>query len=277
MQQVHHAFAAVVSRIMTNTVSESDVESVQLHIKIFLSLFQWLEKKMYPSKKTPGWVSSYNFSSLLNIPESMALFGPLRNLWEGGYQGEGVLRYVKSEASYGMRKNWQCRLVERVLDTKSIEQMEASLDGLVIKAEDLSDGTSEDDECTQCKIYKDEVSAMADFGNGLPISAVQLEDGTVGTVLRGGILMELTRVGGDIPTTLNGCVYTAWAATCNGQTKTRDDWRASDIAMYLLLLPLLDTKGNVSFTNGIRFFVINEEWKEMHADGTFHYPAVIKP
>ena len=120
-------------------------------------------------------------------------------------------------------------------------------------------------------------SAMADFGKGLPISAVQLEDGTVGTVLKGGILMELTRVGGDTTTTLNGCVYSAWTATYNSRTKTRKDWRTSDIAMYLLLLPLLDTKGKASFTNGSCFFVINEEWKEMHADGTFHYPAVIKP
>jgi hypothetical protein len=102
---MQHALAAIISRIMTESVTNEFVLDVERHIKIFLSMFTRLEGKLDPGQKMPSWISSYNFSSLLNIPEAMRMYGPLRNLWEGGYQGEGILRYVKPEASYGMRRN----------------------------------------------------------------------------------------------------------------------------------------------------------------------------
>lgn len=273
VQQVHHAFVAVVSRIMTDTVSIADVESVSLRIKIFLTLYDRLEQKLYPGRPSPGWVSSYNFSSLLNTPDSMTQYGPLRNLWEGGYQGEGILRYVKQEANHGMRKNWQCRLVERVLETKSIEYMEASLGGLTAKVE------SGDDDAGY-KTYKNEVAAMADFGNCRPLSGVMLNDGTIGMVLHGGFLMVLTQVNAT-PTELNGCIYTTWAATTdngdNGGITTRSDWNSADIKMYLLFLPFLDITGKPDPAKPHQYYVVNEEWKERHGDGSFHYPDFIKP
>ena len=48
----------------------------------------------------------------MNIPETMRRYGPLKELWEGGYQGEGFLQFVKPEASYGMRENWNVCLAE---------------------------------------------------------------------------------------------------------------------------------------------------------------------
>ena len=73
-------------------------------------------------------MTSYNFPSLLNLPEAMQEYGPLKNLWEGGYQGEGFLLLVKPEASYGMRKNWCCSLHDRILCTKAIDNLEAGID-----------------------------------------------------------------------------------------------------------------------------------------------------
>ena len=39
----------------------------------------------------PSWISCSNFMCLLNLPNSMRQFGPLINLLEGRYQGEGYL------------------------------------------------------------------------------------------------------------------------------------------------------------------------------------------
>ena len=43
------------------------------------------EKKYTSTKRIPGWISSCNFVCLLNLPNAMRQFGPLRNLWEGSF------------------------------------------------------------------------------------------------------------------------------------------------------------------------------------------------
>ena len=43
----------------------------------------------------PYRLSKYNYLSFLNFPDTMKLYGPLINLWEGSNKGEGYLRYAK--------------------------------------------------------------------------------------------------------------------------------------------------------------------------------------
>ena len=55
---------------------------------------------------------------LLNLPKIMAYYGPIRNLWEGGYVGEGYLRIIKPYLSNGLRKNWQKNIHKGTLERK---------------------------------------------------------------------------------------------------------------------------------------------------------------
>ena len=41
------------------------------------------------------WIRKYNVQSLLNLPKSMELYGPLIDLWEGANQGEAYLHCAK--------------------------------------------------------------------------------------------------------------------------------------------------------------------------------------
>ena len=43
----------------------------------------------------PIWISRSNLLSLLNLPEQMRFFGPLRLYWEGGWKGEGIIQEIK--------------------------------------------------------------------------------------------------------------------------------------------------------------------------------------
>ena len=42
-----------------------------------------------------------NLCGLRNLVEFMRAYGPLRLYWEGGYKGEGILRYVKPMITQG--------------------------------------------------------------------------------------------------------------------------------------------------------------------------------
>ena len=57
-------------------------------------------------RDAPTWLSSYNCLSLLNLPNVMAEFGPIRSLWEGGNQGEGYLREAKPQIHQMNRRNF---------------------------------------------------------------------------------------------------------------------------------------------------------------------------
>ena len=68
---------------------------------------------MNEQKKEPKWLLCYNFMSLLNIPETLEDFGPLKNYWEGSYIGEKYITQVKSEF-YGKRNNWTYSMLQRI-------------------------------------------------------------------------------------------------------------------------------------------------------------------
>ncbi len=62
--------------------------------------------------------------SLLNLPEVLKKYGPIRNLWEGGGQGERVLSVVKPTWG-GYRKNWMPSMLDRMLRQMAIERIKS--------------------------------------------------------------------------------------------------------------------------------------------------------
>ena len=69
------------------------------------------------------WLSKYNFLSLLNISQSMKLFGPMNNLWEGSNQDEGYLRFSKPKLTNIRSKNWQINAHLQMLNEISIDEV----------------------------------------------------------------------------------------------------------------------------------------------------------
>ena len=104
---------------MTTEVNKTVCCLMEYKIKTFLTHFAKLDKQVNPIRDKPTWVTSYNFSSLLNLPGIMSRYGPLRNLWEGGNQGEGILKYVKQEITMGLRPGWERKLMTRMLRRKA--------------------------------------------------------------------------------------------------------------------------------------------------------------
>ena len=49
---LQHSLCNMVSRVMTDTVSETTVKDVERHIKIFLSLYDRFDRRLAPKKKS---------------------------------------------------------------------------------------------------------------------------------------------------------------------------------------------------------------------------------
>jgi hypothetical protein len=90
-------------------------------IRIFMTNFDAMDKPLrMKDNKKPKWISSYNFLTLLSIPDQVRQFGPLRLLWEGSVVGEGYLGYVKNEIKLGLRTGWQQNIMKKILRKKAL-------------------------------------------------------------------------------------------------------------------------------------------------------------
>ena len=97
------SWIAVVSRIMQDAVDDDLIQSLQRHIKIFLSILCDVEIAL--DKKKLKIQTTSNINSLLNICSYMKEYGPLRLYWEGSFKGEGLLQYVKPMVKQGTHKS----------------------------------------------------------------------------------------------------------------------------------------------------------------------------
>lgn len=75
------SLSAMISRLMTRVVTDTCINDINRHIKLFLSFYKQYDKDNRTSATdVPSWITSYNFVCLLNFPSVMQEFGPLRNL-----------------------------------------------------------------------------------------------------------------------------------------------------------------------------------------------------
>ena len=65
------ALKALVSHLMCRSVTESHVQDVERHVKIFLNTFEVFDSAMLDEDVTPTWISSYNFICLTNLPSGL--------------------------------------------------------------------------------------------------------------------------------------------------------------------------------------------------------------
>lgn len=106
--------------VMKRTISPDDITKTEYAIRIFLSCYDTLDETVRPRHNSkPEVVSKFNFCCLLNLPDTMRKFGPLRNLWEGDFKGEGIIRLVKPLITQGHKLNWQQYLLQNIVREKA--------------------------------------------------------------------------------------------------------------------------------------------------------------
>jgi hypothetical protein len=88
VQEMLFSLHCLVCRLMMWNMSSFHIAEVKRAIKIFLTYFELFDKAMRIDHSNPTWISSYNFVCSLNLPNTLADFGPICNYWEGGGMGE---------------------------------------------------------------------------------------------------------------------------------------------------------------------------------------------
>jgi hypothetical protein len=130
VQRMLVALDEMISSIMiTEVVPGKTVEHMELKIKLFLTEFDLLDQQVKTAKEKPKIITSFNFMCLLNLPQLTLRFGPLRNLWEGGYKGEGYISMCKRFLHNGQRHNFEQHAMTRILAEMSMRSLVAEFTG----------------------------------------------------------------------------------------------------------------------------------------------------
>ena len=112
--------------VMATEVTEELVVRAHYAVRVFLSAFEALRTSI-SKKQEKGekfMFLSYNLACLINLPDMMRRFGPLRQLWEGGPRGEGFLRFAKPLMKQGFRTpRWHEILMEKMLTVKAFDNI----------------------------------------------------------------------------------------------------------------------------------------------------------
>jgi hypothetical protein len=252
---------ALVSLAMTETVTMQHLGDLRFAVKRFMMDFEILDSSVRPNRKKPRWVTTYNIAGVQNIIETMWWVGPLRNFWEGGFKGEGFLRFMKQEITMGLRLNWQVNLLRRMYRRIAMARL-LDEEELSSSYADDSDEETEEEEGFQvgyadfrCYTEKDLVENKWPISSVL--SAVVLQDKTFRVVVNNRsswYSLELNLVTPSIDD--NGLKYSTYSLC--GPT----DAQMSLVTHGCMFLPHLPTRHATQHTTSRSpYTVIRSDWK----------------
>ena len=288
---VVESMKAMVSRLMCRFVTETHVRDVERHIKIFLNSFEAFDCAMRQGEDSPTWISSYNFICLTNLPSVLREFGPLRNLWEGGGQGEKILRLVKP-TWIGFRKNWQQNMLDRLLRQTAIGRMQLkggrSEDNAINwMTDDIDEDLDEHEHVEKTPSndilkgvnllhrYKTAGDIRRLFQARRPLSILRLIDQRFCCVLQNNFIVMLHCM--EFKEQIAGACYHLWQidGDLDDEPSQQQLTNKEDIEHYCILLPKLSIQGLPGRNDEPIFTLIDSEWKEIQRDKTIAIPKIV--
>ena len=266
------ALAFMVANVMTPVTSTAIILKVERSIKIFLTAFDKFDAGLRKPEQKPTWVTSYNFTCLLNLPDVMNNYGPLLNLWEGGGQGEKILQQVKP-LWLGFRKNWQQSILTRMLNERALK--------LMMKSEiQNEDKASKPDDTLRVEsmyhTYADVADVKRQMRRRVAMSAVFLSTGELVFLIRSrsGMAFHHCVIEEAVANRLGLLYFNVTAAEANLPRLVMGD-DIPVIKEYCVLLPELRVTGLPSLGEACGWAILNNKWEMYHEDKVFKCPQLV--
>ncbi len=161
------ALSVAIGNIMQRTVTPSVITRTTHYIKRFLSAYHDVDRALIKENEKPGWLTSYNFLCLLNIPDLMRQYGPIPNLWEGGYDGERYSQELKHRLKGRLKENWHKNLLTNVLTSDTMNRIQ-----LPCHSENDAGNNNKKSRSKSYKNYKKTYVFQQQYTNRAPLSVV---------------------------------------------------------------------------------------------------------
>jgi hypothetical protein len=237
--------------IMSYNLQHNDVDILEAAIRLFLIKYDIVDNGI-TEKETPSWITQYNFLCLLNLPATIRLYGNVRNLWEGGSNGEGYLKRVKSELKPGLVNQWQKWSLSNLLQDKLYDQWmtdkHATQDPTIVNLKN------------ECRLYGKRCKALEALESGKPFSGIMLIDQhdnvTYYVCYRAAGKIKKMRILISRNTTIhNGILYHHIK-----NTKEYTDFGVVNHPIGAIFLPVLENKGDEIDLDNRLYYIVRSDW-----------------
>ena len=292
---------SMVSVAMSKEVNKHTVVALDHKVKAYLSFFHVFQESLQDNLSThrrstqkqnnngqqqsintnhaPSWLQHFNFLSLLNLPDTMDLYGPLVNMWEGGNRGEGFLRHLKPTITNTVQVNWNFIAHENIMKNKSKAQvLHQHFKNLALnKKVEFERILSQYDTISNYFCYQEINIFWNELWVNKPLSMVLLEKGTICAVLKHN---NDDIIGFEVKIKFREKIDTLTMSFFSLETNedvSKENtivFSPTDISNYLLMLPKLDEDGFIKEPNQNRYYIITDSWTEMICDDVLIIPQL---
>jgi hypothetical protein len=107
----------------TATINRTDAR-----VRAFLSAIEALDAQLHPTREMPLYLAKYNFPSLLRAVSHLQPFGNIRDLHEGGIEGEAMVKVLRPLLPKGLKDKFAQHLLQKAFRDTTVDRLLVNLD-----------------------------------------------------------------------------------------------------------------------------------------------------
>lgn len=153
MRRLWLSCASMFKDLMRIDHDTASINRTYARVRAFLSEIEALDAALQPARSKPLYLAKYNFPSLLRATEHLAKFGNIRDLHEGGIEGEAMVKQLRPLVPNGLKNRFATHLLNKAFRDYSLDRMVRHLGTASEHASaqhdlDENNASSADESCT---------------------------------------------------------------------------------------------------------------------------------
>lgn len=168
IQRLVCSMCLMIKTVMSSNSAAHDADKLEALVRYFLINYDNVTDGQLKKGLAP-WITHYNMLCLLNLPNVVRKYGSMRNIWEGGMDGEAYVKKAKNKLKAGLVNKWQVWAIESLLKEELYAEWNADTKESDITAEHKAKLR------TLCKVYLNYTDARNAYDSGKPFSCIQID------------------------------------------------------------------------------------------------------
>jgi hypothetical protein len=123
MRRLWLSCASMFKDLMRIDHDTASINRTYARVRAFLSEIEALDVALQPARSKPLCLAKYNFPSLLRATDHLAKFGNIRDLHEGGIEGEAMVKQLRPLVPNGLKNRFATHLLNKVFRDYSLDRI----------------------------------------------------------------------------------------------------------------------------------------------------------
>lgn len=128
MRRLWQSCSSMFKDLMRVNHDSGTVNRTDARVRAFLSQIEALDAVLQPARFKPLYLAKYNFPSLLRAVKHLKTFGNIRDLHEGGIEGEAMVKVLRPLMPNGLKDKFAYHLLRKSLRDKTVDRLLLNLE-----------------------------------------------------------------------------------------------------------------------------------------------------